>query len=82
VLTVELLPTVTATPSSVAVVVVAAGSAVTVKVAEDPDDPGDPGTPLPLATPELAEAEAAATALGWPVRAVLEAALAAYRERA
>ena len=45
------------------------------------DDPGDPEGPLPLATPELAEAEAAAEALGWPVRAVLEAALAAYRER-
>jgi pyridinium-3,5-bisthiocarboxylic acid mononucleotide nickel chelatase len=49
---------------------------VTVKVADDPEGH------LPLATPELAEAEAAAAALGWPVRAVLEAALAAYRERA
>ena len=46
------------------------------------DDPGDPDAPLPLATPELAEAEEAAAALGWPVRAVLEAALAAYREQA
>jgi pyridinium-3,5-bisthiocarboxylic acid mononucleotide nickel chelatase len=33
------------------------------------------------ATPELAEAEAAARALGWPVRAVCEAALAEYRAR-
>ncbi len=48
---------------------------VTVKVADDPDAPGD----LPVATPELAEAEAAAAALGWPVRAVCEAALAAFR---
>jgi len=55
---------------------------VTVKVADEPGDPHDPEGPLPLATPELAEAEAAAAALGWPVRAVLEAALAAYRERA
>jgi uncharacterized protein (DUF111 family) len=31
------------------------------------------------ATPELAEAEAAARALGWPVRAVCEAAVAQYR---
>jgi uncharacterized protein (TIGR00299 family) protein len=49
---------------------------VTVKVADDPDAPGG----LPVATPELAEAEAAATALGWPVRAVVEAALAAHRD--
>ena len=52
---------------------------VTVKVAEEPD--AGPGAPPPLATPELAEAEAAAAALGWPVRAVCEAALAAYRAR-
>ncbi|PVZ06901.1 nickel pincer cofactor biosynthesis protein LarC [Actinomycetospora cinnamomea] len=48
---------------------------VTVKVADDPDAPGG----LPVATPELSEAEAAASALGWPVRTVVEAALAAYR---
>lgn len=47
---------------------------VTVKVAHG----GAPGVP-PVATPELAEAEAAALALGWPVRAVCEAALAAFR---
>jgi hypothetical protein len=32
-------------------------------------------------TAELAEAEAAARALGWPVRAVCEAAVAQYRAR-
>lgn len=48
---------------------------VTVKVAEAVDD-----VPV-LATPELAEAEAAAVALDWPVRAVCEAALVAYRTR-
>ena len=71
----------TARRRSLPVEVGPAGAArvVTVKVA---DDPGDPGSPLPLATPELAEAEEAAAALGWPVRAVLEAALAAYREQA
>ena len=46
---------------------------VTMKVAEGAGD-----VPA-LATPELAEAEAAALALGWPVRAVCEAALVAYR---
>jgi hypothetical protein len=34
------------------------------------------------ATAELAEAEAAARALGWPVRAVCEAAVARYRAQA
>jgi pyridinium-3,5-bisthiocarboxylic acid mononucleotide nickel chelatase len=52
---------------------------VTVKVA-------GPAGGLPdgyrTATPELAEAEAAARALGWPVRAVCEAALARYRASA
>jgi hypothetical protein len=43
------------------------------KVAEGAD-----GVPE-LATPELTEAEAAAAALGWPVRVVCEAALVAYR---
>lgn len=54
---------------------------VTVKVAEDPDRPGGGSAgPVPeLATPELAEAEEAARALGWPVRVVCETALAAYR---
>jgi pyridinium-3,5-bisthiocarboxylic acid mononucleotide nickel chelatase len=33
------------------------------------------------ATAELAEAEAAAQALGWPVRAVCEAAVAQYRNQ-
>jgi pyridinium-3,5-bisthiocarboxylic acid mononucleotide nickel chelatase len=46
---------------------------VTVKVAEGTDEVPGP------ATPELADAEAAATALGWPVRVVCEAALVAYR---
>jgi hypothetical protein len=48
---------------------------VTVKVAGTPDG----GTSFGTATPELAEAEAAARALGWPVRAVCEAATAQYR---
>jgi hypothetical protein len=48
---------------------------VTVKVAETTE--GLPG--LGTATAELAEAEAAAQALGWPVRAVCEAAVAQYR---
>jgi uncharacterized protein (TIGR00299 family) protein len=48
---------------------------VTVKVAGAPDG----GTGFGTATPELAEAEAAAQALGWPVRAVCEAAVARYR---
>lgn len=46
---------------------------VTMKIAEGAD-----GVPE-LATPEVAEAEAAAAALGWPVRVVCEAALVAYR---
>jgi uncharacterized protein (TIGR00299 family) protein len=48
---------------------------VTIKVAGGVDGPSGFGT----ATPELAEAEAAARALGWPVRAVCEAAIARYR---
>jgi uncharacterized protein (DUF111 family) len=51
---------------------------VTIKVAGGVDDPAGFGT----ATPELAEAEAAAQALGWPVRAVCEAAIARYRAQA
>jgi uncharacterized protein (TIGR00299 family) protein len=51
---------------------------VTVKVAGTTDGPADFGT----ATAELAEAEAAARALGWPVRAVCEAAVAQYRAHA
>ncbi|HEY0718586.1 MAG TPA: nickel pincer cofactor biosynthesis protein LarC [Streptosporangiaceae bacterium] len=50
---------------------------VTVKVAGPPAGGTESGT----ATPELAEAEAAAQALGWPVRAVCEAAVAQYRGR-
>lgn len=45
---------------------------VTVKVADGP------GGALTV-QPELAEAEAAAAALGWPVRAVCEAAAVRYR---
>ncbi len=48
---------------------------VTVKVAATTDGLADSGT----VTAELAEAEAAARALGWPVRAVCEAAVARYR---
>ena len=51
---------------------------VTVKVAGTGD--GSPG--FGTATPELAEAEAAARALGWPVRTVCEAAIAQYRAQA
>jgi uncharacterized protein (DUF111 family) len=51
---------------------------VTVKVAATTDEPAGFGT----ATAELAEAEAAAVALGWPVRAVCEAAVAQYRSEA
>jgi hypothetical protein len=50
---------------------------VTVKVADAGPAAGGFGT----VTAELAEAEAAAQALGWPVRAVCEAAVAQYRER-
>jgi len=51
---------------------------VTVKVAD-----GTAGVPgFGTATAELAEAEAAARALGWPVRAVCEAAVAQYRAQA
>jgi hypothetical protein len=48
---------------------------VTVKVADTADGLAGFGT----ATAELADAEAAARALGWPVRAVCEAAVAQYR---
>jgi len=51
---------------------------VTVKVAETAAGLAGFGT----ATAELAEAEAAAQALGWPVRAVCEAAVAQYRAQA
>jgi len=51
---------------------------VTVKVADTADGLAGFGT----ATAELAEAEAAALALGWPVRAVCEAAVAQYRAQA
>jgi hypothetical protein len=51
---------------------------VTVKVA----GPADGASGFATATPELAEAEAAAQALGWPVRAVCEAAIARYRAQA
>ncbi len=62
---------------------------VTVKVAGPPGAGGATGTPgatdatgpegYGTATAELAEAEAAAQSLGWPVRAVCEAAVAQYR---
>jgi pyridinium-3,5-bisthiocarboxylic acid mononucleotide nickel chelatase len=51
---------------------------VTVKVANTTAGLAGFGT----ATAELAEAEAAARALGWPVRAVCEAAVAQYRAQA
>jgi uncharacterized protein (DUF111 family) len=51
---------------------------VTVKVAGTAGGLAGFGT----ATAELAEAEAAARALGWPVRAVCEAAVAQYRAQA
>jgi len=57
---------------------------VTVKVA-DPTDGlagfGDGLAGFGTVTAELAEAEAAARALGWPVRGVCEAAVAQYRAR-
>ena len=59
---------------------------VTIKVAGGADggvdDPAESPAGFGTATPELAEAEAAARALGWPVRAVCEAALARYRAQA
>ena len=59
---------------------------VTVKVAGAPGATGTPDATGPegygTATAELAEAEAAAQALGWPVRAVCEAAVAQYRAQA
>ena len=69
----------TASRTSVAVEVGPPGGSqvVTVKVA-DADGMAGFGT----ATAELAEAEAAAQALGWPVRAVCEAAVAQYRAQA
>jgi pyridinium-3,5-bisthiocarboxylic acid mononucleotide nickel chelatase len=54
------------------------GQVVTVKVADTTGGLARLGT----ATAELAEAEAAARALGWPVRAVCEAAVARYRSEA
>ena len=70
----------TASRTSVAVEVGPPGSRqmVTVKVADTTDGLAGFGT----ATAELAEAEAAARALGWPVRAVCEAAVAQYRAQA
>jgi pyridinium-3,5-bisthiocarboxylic acid mononucleotide nickel chelatase len=67
----------TAARTSVAVEVGPPGGRqlVTVKVADTTDGLAGFGT----ATAELAEAEAAARALGWPVRAVCEAAVAQYR---
>ncbi|MBO0805612.1 MAG: nickel pincer cofactor biosynthesis protein LarC [Nocardiopsaceae bacterium] len=67
----------TASRTSVAVEVGPPGNrqVVTVKAAGAAGHPVDFGT----ATPELAEAEAAAQVLGWPVRAVCEAAVARYR---
>jgi hypothetical protein len=53
---------------------------VTVKVADATDGSGGLAG-FGTATAELAEAEAAARALGWPVRAVCEAAVAQYRAR-
>jgi pyridinium-3,5-bisthiocarboxylic acid mononucleotide nickel chelatase len=69
----------TASRTSVEVEVGPPGSSqvVTVKVAGTDGIAG-----LGTATAELAEAEAAAQALGWPVRAVCEAAVAQYRARA
>ena len=54
------------------------GQVVTVKVADAADGIAGFGT----ATAELAEAEAAARALGWPVRAIYKAAVAQYRAQA
>ena len=70
----------TASRTSVEVEVGPPGSnqVVTVKVADTTDGLAGLGT----ATAELAEAEAAARALGWPVRAVCEAAVAQYRAQA
>ena len=67
----------TASRTSVEVMVGPPGNSqvVTVKVAATTDGLTDSGT----VTAELAEAEAAARALGWPVRAVCEAAVARYR---
>jgi hypothetical protein len=55
---------------------------VTVKVAGGADGDADGPAGFGTATPELAEAETAARALGWPVRAVCEAAVARYRQQA
>ena len=56
---------------------------VTVKVAATTDGlPGPDAAGAGTVTAELAEAEAAAQALGWPVRTVCEAAVARYRAQA
>jgi uncharacterized protein (TIGR00299 family) protein len=56
---------------------------VTVKVADTTDGLAGPGTAgAGTVTAELAEAEAAAQALGWPVRTVCAAAVARYRTQA
>ena len=70
----------TASRTSVEVEVGPPGSSqvVTVKVAGTADGLAGFGT----VTAEFAEAEAAARALGWPVRAVCEAAVAQYRAQA
>jgi hypothetical protein len=70
----------TASRTSVAVEVgpPGGGQVVTVKVADATDGLAGFGT----ATAELAEAETAARVLGWPVRAVCEAAVAQYRAQA
>ena len=70
----------TASRTSVEVAVGPPGSSqvVTVKVAGTADGLAGFGT----VTAEFAEAEAAARALGWPVRAVCEAAVAQYRAQA
>jgi len=71
----------TASRTSVQVEVGPPGSSrvVTVKVAGPADGLTGSATSV---TAELAEAEAAARALGWPVRAVCEAAVAQYRAQA
>ncbi len=66
------------TSASVEVGPPGSGQRVTVKVAAAAAGVAGPGT----VTAELSEAEAAARALGWPVRAVCEAAVARYRETA
>ena len=65
-------------PAVLRIAAAAGSQVVTVKVAGTTDGLAGSGT----ATAELAEAEAAARALGWPVRAVCEAAAAQYRAQA